>query len=176
MTIGGVEIRRVDTHVDERGDLTEIFRQEWDMTAQPVQWNLVRSGANVLRGAHVHLIHHDYLLVVEGNMFVGMRDAREQSPTFGLTAEIVLSAEQLQVLVIPPGVIHGFYFTHPASYVCGVSRYWDTADELGCLWSDLALEIHWPCQSPILSKRDREQPSLTQLTEALRRYSSSFVH
>ena len=37
-------------HPDSRGTLTELFRQEWFDGPCPLQWNMVQSEANVLRG------------------------------------------------------------------------------------------------------------------------------
>ena len=48
--------------------------------------------------------------------------------------EIVeLSGDDPSMLMIPPGVAHGFYFAGPASFVYGVSHHWDPVnDEFGC--------------------------------------------
>ena len=54
----GVALRPLRMHRDERGVLTEIFRESWAGLAA-VQWNAVRSAAGVLRGVHVHVRHAD---------------------------------------------------------------------------------------------------------------------
>jgi dTDP-4-dehydrorhamnose 3,5-epimerase len=48
-----------------------------------------------------------------------------------------------------------------------VSEYWDTADELGCHWSDPGLGIAWPVTAPILSERDAALPPLKDLIDAV---------
>ena len=154
-------------HADDRGVFTEMFRGEWETVVTPVQWNIVRSQAGVLRGVHVHLRHGDYLVVVQGRAFVGLRDLREGSPTFGLAALVETSGDRLQALSIPPGVAHGFYFHEPSIHVYAVTHYWDPADELGCNWADPALEIPWPVKEAAVSPRDADAQPLSALMERL---------
>jgi dTDP-4-dehydrorhamnose 3,5-epimerase len=163
----GVRLIPLEMHHDERGVFTEIFRREWDTGVSPVQWNVVRSGARVLRGVHVHPRHDDYLVVVEGRASIGIRDLRRGSPTEGLSALVELRADNLQALVTPHGVAHGFYFHEPSIHVYSVTHYWDTADELGCHWADPALEIPWPDESPLVSERDDAAQSLAELLAEL---------
>ena len=61
-----VEVIPLATHRDERGWLTEIYRQKWPVGVQPCQWNATFSDANVLRGVHVHYKHTDYLVLLRG--------------------------------------------------------------------------------------------------------------
>ena len=51
----GVVVRPLESHVDDRGTFTELYRQEWATGVSPIQWNAVRSDGGVLRGVHVHL-------------------------------------------------------------------------------------------------------------------------
>jgi dTDP-4-dehydrorhamnose 3,5-epimerase len=157
-------------HGDERGSVTELFRQSWSTPEEPapVQWNLLRSARNVLRGVHVHLTHFDNLVVLEGTMHLGLCDLREASPEFGRSSLIALRGEEPTMVVIPPGVAHGFYFDAPCLAVYGMSHYWaPETDELGCLWNDPELNIPWPasCASPLLSTRDRDAGSLATLLQ-----------
>src|SRR5947207_15698975 len=108
--IEGVRILNLTTHEDDRGALTEVFRDLPGIDLAPVQWNYVRSHAGVLRGVHAHVRHTDYLILLEGSAVVGMKDLRPHSPTRNLTMQLPMRGETLQALVIPPGVAHGFYF------------------------------------------------------------------
>jgi dTDP-4-dehydrorhamnose 3,5-epimerase len=171
--ICGVTLHALATHADERGALTEIFREEWTDVSAAVQWNYVTSSPNVLRGVHVHLHHTDYLVVVEGSVTIGLKDLRSVPASVGKTALLQLRASQLQALVIPPGVAHGFYCPEGAALIQAVSAYWSPADELGCRWNDPELGIRWPVTAPLLSLRDRALPSFAvltrQVTEGLKR-------
>jgi dTDP-4-dehydrorhamnose 3,5-epimerase len=162
----GVAAHPLDPHRDERGVFTELFRESWGLSVAPVQWNAVRSEANVLRGVHAHWRHSDYLTLVAGRATIGLHDLREGSPTEGLGATVELAAESASALVIPTGVAHGFYFHEPSIHVYAVTHDWDPADELGCRWDDPKLRIPWPCDDPLLSDRDRRLGSLSGLRRA----------
>jgi dTDP-4-dehydrorhamnose 3,5-epimerase len=159
----GVSILRLTPHADDRGVFTELFRSSWDAGVAPVQWNAVRSEPNVLRGVHAHIRHADYLTVVAGKATIGLHDLRSGSPTEGLGATVELAAGEPAALVIPVGVAHGFYFHEASLHVYAVSHEFDPADELGCRWDDPALDIAWPCTEPLLSPRDRELGTLSEL-------------
>ena len=164
----GVELHRLEPHADARGAFTELFRDSWGLGVAPVQWNAVRSEANVLRGVHAHWRHADYLTVVSGRATIGLHDLREGSPTEGLGTAVELEADAPAALAIPTGVAHGFYFHEPSIHVYAVSHEWDPSDELGCRWNDPELRISWPCTDPLLSERDRNLDPLNELRVAWR--------
>jgi dTDP-4-dehydrorhamnose 3,5-epimerase len=164
----GVRLHELVPHRDERGVFTELFRDSWQLGVAPVQWNLVRSDANVLRGVHVHHRHEDYLTLAAGRATIGLHDLREDSPTVGLGTAVELDADSPAALVIPPGVAHGFYFPEPALHVYAVSHDWDKSDELGCRWDDPELGIVWPCSTPLISVRDAALGPVSELRAALR--------
>ena len=159
----GTTLRPFTVHGDERGTLTEIFRQEWLPELRALQWNFVRSRAGVLRGVHVHPKHVDYLLVLDGAATIGLQDLRPGSPTEGLACIVELEADRPASIVIPAGVAHGFYFDVPSLHVYAVSEYWDPADELGCRYDDPGLRIAWPAVPKLMSARDEGLPTLESL-------------
>ena len=133
-----------------------------------MQWNAVSSLANALRGVHAHWRHTDYLTVVAGRATIGLHDLREGSTTEGLGATVELRADLPASLVVPPGVAHGFYSHEPWLLVYAVDHEWDPSDELGCRWDDPGLGIDWPCEQPLLSPRDEELGTLSELRAAVR--------
>lgn len=163
----GVRLRRMDPRPDDRGTLTEVYRHEWDTEVDPLQWNLVDNEAEVLRGVHVHVRHHDYLMVVAGLATIALRDLRRHSPTFGRVSMVPMSGADRAALTIPPGVAHGFYFPVAGIHLYAVDAYWDPDDELGCHWLDPALEIDWPNRAARVSRRDEHAPGLAELLEHL---------
>ena len=88
----------LSTHRDERGALTEIFRKDWVDVPAPVQWNFVRSEANVLRGVHVHVTHVD---TVPMHAECWLTDLRADSAGHNQGALVELSADNLSMLMIP---------------------------------------------------------------------------
>ena len=162
-----MELHPLCDHVDTRGAFREIWRQAWSPKAPPAQWNMVRSEANVLRGVHAHARHVDYLTMATGEMILGLHDPRRGSPSFGRSVLLRLAADDPCMVVVPPGVCHGFYFPQPAMHVYGVSEAWDGSDELGCAWNAAELGLAWPCAAPMLSARDRDAGSYAELCAAL---------
>jgi dTDP-4-dehydrorhamnose 3,5-epimerase len=163
----GVHVTPLTTLADSRGDLTELLRVAWHDSPSPLQWNVVNSKADVLRGVHVHKRHWDYFFLVAGEMLFGMHDMRRGLATSGLSVMVRLSGEALAGIVVPPGVAHGFYYVRPSTHVYAVSEYWDMADELGCRWDAPELGLDWPSKTPLVSERDSRAMSYPELVAAL---------
>src|SRR5258705_5913212 len=110
----GFKLQARPTHLDERGGLTELFREEWDLGPKAHQWNMVRSHANVLRGVHVHREHVDYLAMTSGEMVLGLHYLRPDSRTHRLSVTLRLQSEDIHLASIPCVVAHGFSFPEAA--------------------------------------------------------------
>lgn len=147
------------SHEDPRGAFTELYRDEWDLGPRPPQWNVAHSTPNTLRGVHTHSDHHDYLVTVAGEMVLGLRDSRVGSATFGRVMMLRLEGHDPHMVVIPPGISHGFYFTKPSTHIYGVTAYFVRPEEATCRWDDPDLEFDWPCTDPLLSPKDAEAGS-----------------
>lgn len=162
--IEGVHLIPLTAHPDDRGFVAEMFRRTWvpDM-GEMLQANLSRSGANVLRGLHFHRLQADYWTVMSGTAVVELYDLRRGSPTEGKKAEVELAADALRCLYIPRGVAHGFYTPNGILLQYLVDRYYTGQDEYGVAWDDPDLGIAWPASDPILSERDRSNPSLAEV-------------
>lgn len=169
--ISGVQLVSLTSHGDARGSFTEIHRESWFSEPRPVQWNLVHSRAGSLRGIHVHVRHGDYLVVSGGNMQLCLGDLRERSSTYGRWDLVDLRAEPLQLVYVPPGVAHGFYFPVASHHLYGMSEYWCPEEEMGCHWADPALNLAWQVKdSPTLSPRDSQLGTLAHLIDQMKPY------
>jgi dTDP-4-dehydrorhamnose 3,5-epimerase len=155
----GVSLRSLPGARDAIGAVTVLYRRDWKLDSMPVQWNLVSSRANTLRGVHVHLTHWDYLCIISGEMLLALHDMRPGSPTYRLSALQPLPSEPACSVAIPPGVAHGFYFGSQTTYFYAVSHYWNPQDELGCSWNDPELGLSWPTADPLRSPRDANAPT-----------------
>lgn len=162
----GVQIKALTKHADQRGYLFEAYRQS-SMSPPMIQWNYNASYKNTLRGVHLHVAHTDYLTLLEGIMLIGMRDIRMGSKTEGLTSLVKFVSSEPRVIIIPPGVMHGFYFPENSRHLYGMDCYWDEESELGCRWDDPVLNIPWPSINPILSTKDDNAPSFQALMQAV---------
>jgi dTDP-4-dehydrorhamnose 3,5-epimerase len=166
----GVQRRELEMHADVRGHVTELFRVSWLPAMSFVQWTVLASDANVLRGMHVHMRQTDYVVVLHGRAFVGLRDLRSGSPTEGLVSLIELTRETLNTLLIPAGVAHGFFTEEPSLILLSTTRYWDPADQMGCRWDDPDLAVPWPIKgSPTISGGDAALPSFNELMRHVQR-------
>ena len=164
-TIAGVRAVQLDAGRDPRGALTEIFRSSWLPDPVPLQWNLLRSVPNALRGVHVHIHHTDYVCAVDATLRVGLKDLRRGSQTWLKDAHYALGPTDL--LCIPPGVAHGFHAPQESLFLVGASAYFDPADDLGYRWDDPAGLLFPEVRDPVLSERDRSAETLSELLRAL---------
>lgn len=162
-SLQGVVVTQLQPHEDRRGRFTEVYRASWPTAVAPIQWNLVTSAPNVLRGFHVHVGHHDYITCVSGGLLLGLKDIRAGSPTEGRVEMNWLRPEEGVAVTIPPGVAHGFYFEAPSVHLYSVSEYWNLDDELGCRWDDRSIGLRWPCAAPELSERDQEAGTFAEM-------------
>jgi dTDP-4-dehydrorhamnose 3,5-epimerase len=75
---------------------------------------------------------------------------------------------------IPTGVAHGFLALESLTLLYLVTNEFDGSDELGFAWDDPDAAVPWPTVDatsdgqPILSDRDRSNPSLRDLVGTLR--------
>jgi dTDP-4-dehydrorhamnose 3,5-epimerase len=151
---------------DHRGFFMETFRQSFFEETLPgvrfVQDNHSKSAQGILRGLHYQLSRPQGKLVrvVQGEIYDVAVDLRANSPTFGQSVGVVLSAENKHQLWVPPGFAHGFYvMSSSAEMVYKCSDYYSPSDEHSLLWNDPALAIEWPlvaaAGAPVLSDKDR---------------------
>jgi dTDP-4-dehydrorhamnose 3,5-epimerase len=173
----GVVIIEPDVIRDERGFFLETYHAEkyrqHGLVLPFVQDNHSRSAGGTLRGLHLQLRHPQGKLirVVEGEIFDVAVDVRRGSPTFGRWTALGLSADNFKLCYVPPGFAHGFCVVSPVAqveYKC--TDVYDPAGELGIAWDDPTLAISWPVQTPLLSPRDRNNPSLSAVTAQLPEY------
>lgn len=124
-----------------------------------VQDNHSRSSRQVLRGLHYQVRHAQGKLVrvVVGEIFDVAVDLRRSSKTFGRSVSRVLSAENKQMLWIPPGFAHGFLtLSEHAEVLYKASDYYAPEQERCLIWNDPAVGIEWPLAgAPQLSDKDR---------------------
>jgi dTDP-4-dehydrorhamnose 3,5-epimerase len=167
--ISGVFLVPITSFPDDRGAFSEVYRREWIPNGpEMVQANISRSRQGVLRGLHFHREQSDYWLLLSGVEFVGLYDLRPGSPSEGTKLEILLDLEEgpRRGLFIPPGVAHGFFAKTEVELLYLVDRYFTGEDERGVAWDDPDVGIEWPSRDPILSDRDRSNPSLATVRES----------
>ena len=176
----GVTWGRIARHGDERGSFRELWRASV-MAEGFVQANLSLSAAGVLRGLHVHRRQLDHWIVASGRAFVALVDLRTALAAHGATpprpGDIGVATRTLEAdesVTIPAGIAHGFLALEPLELIYLVTNEYDGTDELGFAWDDPLAAVPWPSVPatldgrPILSDRDRANPSLSELLGDLR--------
>src|SRR5436190_16234620 len=149
---------------DERGFFYETWRADWLDEVAPgltfVQDNHSRSAKGVLRGLHYQLrqTQGKLLRVIAGAVFDVAVDVRASSPTFGQWVGAELSAENKQMIWVPPGYAHAFVtLTDGTEVLYKCTDYYAPEWERSLLWNDPEVGIEWPLepgQTPALSAKD----------------------
>jgi dTDP-4-dehydrorhamnose 3,5-epimerase len=108
--ISGVIYKPLVIYPDQRGWLAEIFRQDEVATDHvPVMAYVSVTKPGVGRGPHAHRDQTDmFCFMGPGNFRVVLWDNRADSPTFGTRQDFHLGESCPAVLIVPPGVVHGY--------------------------------------------------------------------
>jgi dTDP-4-dehydrorhamnose 3,5-epimerase len=163
-------------HTDERGFLSEIWREDALRNAgiahRFVQENHAysRTPATV-RGLHFQIggaAQAKLVRCTRGSILDVAVDIRRGSPTFGRHAAVVLSRQNWQQVYVPQGFAHGYCTLEPDTEVIyKVTAYYDPPSERGIAWDDPEIGIAWPvgAKEAILTDRDRAWPRLSELAD-----------
>ncbi len=107
--IKDVKLVELIAHVDDRGYLIEIIRADDSHFTKFGQVYLVGNFAGgVVRAFHKHKVLWDWFFISHGAAKFILRDDRSDSPTYEEMNTFVLSSRNLSLLVVPPGVYHGW--------------------------------------------------------------------
>ncbi|BBF65275.1 dTDP-4-dehydrorhamnose 3,5-epimerase [Acidithiobacillus sp. 'AMD consortium'] len=150
------------------GDVRGFFMESWNRRAFAaagldldfVQDNHSRSQQGVLRGLHyqIHQPQGKLVRVVSGAVFDVAVDLRRSSPHFGRWAGATLSAENQQMLWVPPGFAHGFYvLSESADFLYKTTEFYAPEAERCVIWNDPDIAIDWPLvdgKPPLLATKD----------------------
>jgi dTDP-4-dehydrorhamnose 3,5-epimerase len=187
-SLEGVRYGAITRFEDPRGSFRELWREDTFGPIDPaqagahqareaprfVQANLSTSATGVLRGLHLHQRQLDHWVVAAGRAFVALVDVR---PMLRGADRPSVETRELGAddwVDIPIGIAHGFLALEPLELVYFVTNEYDGSDELGFAWDDPLAAVPWPAvpatpdARPILSERDRSNPSLSELVGRLR--------
>ena len=107
--IDGVRYRLARPVSHHHGHLTEAFRADCGLTDAPVvQVNLTTTFPGRILGWGIHRFTVDRLFAATGSFCIVCYDGRRGSPTFGCVNEFMLGERNQGLVVIPPGVYHGW--------------------------------------------------------------------
>lgn len=165
-SIPDVKILEPNVFGDERGFFMETFRLDWFKQhcadVNFVQDNHSKSSQGILRGLHYQLEQTQGKLVrvTSGEVYDVAVDMRADSPTFGQSVGVILSAQNKRQLWVPAGFAHGFYVTSEhAEFVYKCTDYYHPQSEISVNYNDVDLNIDWPLvngEAPSLSAKDED--------------------
>ncbi len=144
--IHGVEIKKLVTHVDERGFFREIIRVTDEFFGEGFgQWSHSLMYPGSAKAWHIHRRQIDWWYVPIGTLKVALYDTREDSPTHGKLQELFLGENaEPAVLKIPPGVAHGCKAIGGTAHLFYVtSRTYDPQDEGRIPHNDPTIGYDW---------------------------------
>ena len=152
---------------DKRGYFKEIIRENKINTKFPFVV-MSYSKKNVVRGLHLQTKKSQgkFVSVIKGRIFDVAVDLRKKSKTFGKHFSCILSEANASSIYIPPGFAHGFQALEKDNYVIySCSRYRDKNSEISINCNDKDLNIKWPINKKILSKKDKKAMSFNKYLE-----------
>jgi len=153
---------------DERGFFFELYKHSDFVHAgirdHLVQDNYSRSARGVLRGLHYQKTPNaqgKLVICTKGNIFDVAVDIRRGSPFYGKWVGVELSADDRQMLYVPPGFAHGFQvISDVAEVMYKCTNEYCPAEDRGIVWNDPEINIGWPLSAPVLSDKDKLLPLL----------------
>ena len=114
MNIHDVQQIPLTVHEDDRGYLFEIIHGTDPFVPQFGQVYVVGDRIEkIVRAFHKHDELHDWFCIVKGSAKFVLVDDRADSPTHRKVDMLVGSARQASVIVVPPGVYHGWMSLEP---------------------------------------------------------------
>lgn len=112
--IEGVKVIDLPIFEDDRGFLVEIARHADDPEPHGVvhrfgQVYLVGDPVRgIIRAFHKHEELWDWFFISHGSAKFVLKDDRKSSKTFGEIQTVIASARKPRLIVVPPGVYHGW--------------------------------------------------------------------
>ncbi|MBE0475713.1 MAG: dTDP-4-dehydrorhamnose 3,5-epimerase family protein [Coriobacteriia bacterium] len=106
--IEGVKVKELKVIPDDRGMLMEMWRSDDPDFVRFGQVYMTMVYPRVVKAWHYHTKQTDHFVCVSGMAKVALHDRRDGSSTFGETETHVIGWQRQRLLIIPPGVYHGF--------------------------------------------------------------------
>ena len=155
--INGPKIIKSKIFFDKRGYLRETFKNSLTKNLNFPFDVMSFSKKKVLRGLHIQTNNSQakIITVTHGKIFDVAVDLRIKSKTFGKYVSIIISDKSDFSFYVPAGFAHGFMCLSKkctVNYKC--SNYRDQKSEKTIIWNDKKIDIKWPLNKPILSKKD----------------------
>jgi len=144
---------------DFRGTYVETYNEklyyEAGIKVKFVQDDISVSSQNVLRGIHGDSKTWKLISCLYGKFYLVVVNWDNSSPQFGQWESFVLSDQNRLQVLVPANFGNGhLVLSELAIFHYKQSTYYNRATQFTMRWNDPKLNIWWPIQNPIVSKRD----------------------
>lgn len=106
--VDGVRIKQLKIFPDDRGFFAEVLKFGEDTFIEVKQTSYTETYPGVIKAFHWHKKQTDVWFVSSGMVRVVLYDLRENSPTKGQTDVFYIGQRNPLLILIPPGVAHGY--------------------------------------------------------------------
>lgn len=168
-SIPGLLILERPIFSDGRGFFRELFHKDElekvsGIKFEGVQMNHSHSKPGVIRGIHAEQ-WNKIVYPVSGEVFIAIVDIRPDSLAFGKIETFSVNDENRIGFFIPNGLANSLCVIgeRAVDYIYLVDAYWNGSDTRAIAWNDPDLNIDWPIKNPIISERDKNNPTLRDL-------------
>jgi len=149
---------------DKRGYFKELIKEKKIKKKLPFTV-MSYSKKNVIRGLHIQTKKPQgkFISVLKGKVYDVAIDLRKNSKTFCKVFSCILSEKKSQSIYIPPGFAHGFCGLDKENYIIySCTNYRNASSERSIKYNDKTLNIKWPTNKPVVSKKDQNALTLNE--------------
>ncbi|MFC2006274.1 dTDP-4-dehydrorhamnose 3,5-epimerase [Chloroflexota bacterium] len=146
---------------DFRGTYVETYNEklytEAGIDIKFIQDDISVSSKSVLRGIHGDNLTWKLVSCFYGKFYLVVVNWDKDSPQFGQWESFTLSDQNRLQVLIPAKFGNGHVvLSEMAIFHYKQNTYYDRARQFTILWNDPKLNIRWPIDNPILSRRDSD--------------------
>ncbi|MDP3995220.1 MAG: dTDP-4-dehydrorhamnose 3,5-epimerase family protein [bacterium] len=106
--IEGLTIKKLERWEDERGWLSEVWRND-EMEYAPVMAYVSKTEPGISRGPHEHKEQADgFVFAGPGNFELYLWENREGKPGYRELETMEVGEDNPVFVIVPPGVVHGY--------------------------------------------------------------------
>jgi len=165
---GGVKIVQPSVYHEQRGEISTLYHSDYYDRLLPVDERekgvffkhdrYSKSHESVLRGLHYDDKTWKLVSCLHGKIYLVVLDLRPKQPNYGKWETFILSPETSTQVLIPPMFANGHYVFEDDSifhYKMAYNGEFNDVDKQKTIrWDSNQFKIDWPCNNPIISKRD----------------------
>jgi dTDP-4-dehydrorhamnose 3,5-epimerase len=105
--IKDVKIKRLKVYFDQRGWLSEIYRQD-QTSFRPKMSYVSQTKPGIWRGPHEHKKQSDFFIFLTGKFKLYLWENRRGKKNYRRLQTVVVGGKNPSSVLIPPGVVHAY--------------------------------------------------------------------